>query len=40
MYLSSKVDLLENAEFNVRVKGGDGKTASWYEIQLYRLGWV
>ena len=28
MYLSSKVDLVEDAEFNVLTQGEDGKTAS------------
>ena len=34
MYLRSKVDLFENAEFNVRAEGEDDKIASEYKGQL------
>ena len=38
MYLRSKVDLFENAEFNVRAEGEDDKIASEYKGQLYCCG--
>ena len=35
MYLSSKVDLFEGAELNIRPEGQNGKTASLQRIQAY-----
>ena len=38
MYLSSKLDLFEDTEFNVQAEGEDGITRSLYKSQLYFCG--